>query len=449
MGGILFKHLFYLHFIKIKTKRSMKNFAITLFALLISGFAPAQWTSLNSTTLNTLHDVDFISPDYGAVAGNNGTVLLTTDGGTTWTDIAHHLVTGDVYSITIKNTDTLYVSTFDFAGQAGLIYKTENGGATWDTIATDNLLAHKTDLALPVTSRLYAIGSSLVSTINAGASWDTLSNSVAGTNILDKIKFADPQTGHVSGLISGFVTYSAYFFRTEDSGGHWYPCDVFSFPNADALTTMCFRGPDTAYIFTNHYNGFMPGNTNGFVKIYDFQQSIPFPGDTTFMFSNQIVNNAMPALMNDAIYLSNDSAFAFGNDGNVYVTTDGGTSWAVNYNAGYPLYSVTFIDGIGYAAGGNGTVIKFSTASTPVPAVEAGIGINIHPSLASDLLYIDAGNLNRVFFEIVNVKGEKVYSGVLHPMENTVNVSRFGEGNYYINFHVQNKSYTKNFTVSH
>ena len=37
--------------------------------------------SIEFGTTEKLHDVNFLNPDYGLVVGDNGTVLLTTDGG--------------------------------------------------------------------------------------------------------------------------------------------------------------------------------------------------------------------------------------------------------------------------------------------------------------------------------------------------------------------------------
>jgi len=427
----------------------MKHLFISLLAMLSGFYCSAQWTMVYGSAGIGLKDVDFISPDYGVVVGTNETILLTTNGGITWSDISNPPISGDVYSVTVKNTDTIYVSTYSYITQSGLIYKTENGGTTWNTIAADNAMAHKIDLALPVPSQLYAVGSSLVSTLNAGVSWDTLSSNVSGTAILDNLKFADPQTGHLSGIISGFTTYSAYFLRTEDSGANWYTGDVFSFPNADALTAMCFRNADTAYVFTNDYNGFVPSNTNGLIRICNFQLTSPAPGDTVFSFTSQIVNSAMPTLINDGIYLSADTGYAVGDNGIIYKTTDGGTTWSNDTTVGQLLTSIDFINGTGYVVGNSGTVFKYSVSSTGIPEANLEAGLDVHPFLANDVLIINPGDRDKIVFEIMSVKGDLIHKGVLHPDDNRIDVSGFAEGSYFVYVRIKTRSYAKKFAVSH
>jgi len=426
----------------------MRKYLSALLTILTPVLASAQWTSLNSTTAANLHDVDFISPLYGVAAGDGNTILLTTDGGAIWSDINNNQITGDIYSVTVRNTDTIYVSTFNATLQSGTIYKTENGGAAWVAVGTDNQLAHKIDLALPGPSPLYAAGSSLVSSVNPGTGWDTLSNNIAGTNILDILRFADPQVGHISGLVSGFTTYSAYFLRTEDAGANWYRGDVFSFPNNDPLTAMCFEGPDTAFVFTNDYNGFMPSNINGLIKIYGFQQSIPFPGDTAFTFTSQVINSAMPAYINDGIFLDSFLGYAMGNNGTVYKTIDGGVTWTIDYVAGSPLVSVDFSGNTGYAVGGNGAIIKYSLPAA-VSEIDLSMDIDVHPYLANEYLVVNTGRLSGIRYEITNVTGSRIESGVLYSDENIIRVSEYAEGVYFLTLYINGKVYAKKFAVSH
>ena len=87
-------------------KYSPVQFIVILF-MLSAGFidsahgTSSQWLVLNSGTTEKLRDVNFLDTEYGVVAGDNATVLLTRDGGQTWTSINSHSFSGNVYSALI------------------------------------------------------------------------------------------------------------------------------------------------------------------------------------------------------------------------------------------------------------------------------------------------------------------------------------------------------------
>jgi photosystem II stability/assembly factor-like uncharacterized protein len=80
---------------------------------------------LNSGTTNPLHSVRFINDTTGFVVSDSGTILKTTDGGSTWT--AHNVpVSMFLTSVYFIDADTGYA-----AGASGAILKTTNGGTNW------------------------------------------------------------------------------------------------------------------------------------------------------------------------------------------------------------------------------------------------------------------------------------------------------------------------------
>jgi hypothetical protein len=69
-----------------KSRLSGKTLLLTLFFfLLVTQLCFAQWFWQNPLPQgNTLNAVDFVSPSIGWAVGYYGTILRTTDGGTTW-----------------------------------------------------------------------------------------------------------------------------------------------------------------------------------------------------------------------------------------------------------------------------------------------------------------------------------------------------------------------------
>jgi photosystem II stability/assembly factor-like uncharacterized protein len=408
---------------------------LTTVCLLSSGILAAQWTPLNSTTIAQLNDVDFLTENYGVIVGEGGTILHTTDGGATWADINHHNISGDVFNVLVKGTDTVYISTYDWNTATGVVYRTYNLGLSWTPIATDATTNHRVDLEQNMTGgHIFASNSSLLRTDDLGSTWDTLRTNIAGMLSTDLIKFADSQTGQLSGNQSGFIGYSAQFFRTED-GSHWYPGNSANFLNSDALTTMAFTDDDTAYIFMNQYAGFAPSAINRLVRITNFNLTIPSPGDTTYTFVSSMVNTAMPDYMNDAYFMNSNKGFAFGNAGIIYVTNDAGTTWTIDHNTGCstcPILKSDFVNTTGYAVGSNGALIKYTQSTTGLSAISSDKLFNVFPNPATDKLTVNATNSDGQMIIVRDVKGRTLETRNVSSFPYEMNLGELPAGTYFL-----------------
>ncbi len=69
----------------------MKNLALTFIAITVvysALFSQAMnWTLLNTGTTKNIRDISFVNRDTGFIVGDNGLFKITTNGGTTWTDM--------------------------------------------------------------------------------------------------------------------------------------------------------------------------------------------------------------------------------------------------------------------------------------------------------------------------------------------------------------------------
>ncbi|MCH7972327.1 MAG: T9SS type A sorting domain-containing protein [Bacteroidetes bacterium] len=114
----------------------MKNFFYILIAISFVSITNAQWTSQTSGTTELLSGVSFTDANNGTVVGGSGTILRTTDGGTTWV------------IQTSGTTEALFAVSFTDAnngiavGVSGTILRTTDGGTTWviQTSGTTNTL---------------------------------------------------------------------------------------------------------------------------------------------------------------------------------------------------------------------------------------------------------------------------------------------------------------------
>lgn len=415
------------------------QFLYILFCASVGFASTPQWTVLNSGTTEKLHDVNFLNPDYGLVVGDNGTVLLTTDGGSSWFNINVHSFSGNVHSGLILHRDTIVVSTFDNNTFTGETYITFNGGANWTTIGNDPGSSHSTQLTTPDHSILYSVGSSLLKSSNLGTSWDTIFAYTGGINSLSQIQFVNSMAGMAGGLNSGFSTYSANMARTED-GSTWYSGDVFSFPNADAYTTLDFPDPDTGFMFTNHYNGFVPSNQNALWKLSGFNLVVNFPGDTSYHFTSQIVNSSTPGYGFAADFLNTQTGYGLFSGGQIFKTNDGGVNWVNSYSSTADTLSdiQMFEDNAGYAAGDDGTILKYSE-STAIPSIQASDLIILFPNPASEAIAVHcASSNNKSTYRILASDGKLCQSGHLQNINSIIDLEKLSSGMYSLEISNEN-----------
>jgi len=103
-----------------------KLFYILLFLFPVVAFPQWQWLNPLPTG-NNLLSVYFIDSTLGFASGENGTILKTTNGGSTWICESTG-ISENINSVFFLNAYDGYA-----AGDNGKIIKTTNGGTTWDT----------------------------------------------------------------------------------------------------------------------------------------------------------------------------------------------------------------------------------------------------------------------------------------------------------------------------
>lgn len=131
-----------------KKRRKMNRIRlITLLAFVLQVYScsddsvtprpPQQYCDWLSQGSESLYDASFTDANTGTVVGGGGTILRTTDGGTTWV----RQKSGTANRLTgVSFTDA---STGTVVGEEGTILRTTDGGATWmsQTSGTTHYLA--------------------------------------------------------------------------------------------------------------------------------------------------------------------------------------------------------------------------------------------------------------------------------------------------------------------
>jgi photosystem II stability/assembly factor-like uncharacterized protein/subtilisin-like proprotein convertase family protein len=189
------------------------------------------WDELSSGTGQWLRSVHFTDANRGYVVGYSGTILSTINGGTTW-DTLSSGTSNDLTSVVFTDPKTGYV-----VGSRGTILRTTNSGTTWDTLpsGTSNDLQSVvfTDAS---TGYVVGIGGTILKTINSGTTWDTLSSGTAQG--LYSVYFIDANTGY---SVGGNGT----ILKTSNGGTSW---TEQAFYNYHYLMSVYFIDANLGYV---------------------------------------------------------------------------------------------------------------------------------------------------------------------------------------------------------
>jgi photosystem II stability/assembly factor-like uncharacterized protein len=184
---------------------------------------PYGWMTQTSGTNNNLNAVYMINANTGVVVGHAGTILKTTNGGSTWTT-KNSGTFFDLYAVHFPSSNTGFAS-----GDGGTVLRTTNAGESWGTINTGITASvlnsiHFVSSNTGVISGWYGI---IIRTTNGGSSWSQISS---GTTInLMGVGFKDANTGLIVGL-------SGLTIRTTNGGSSW---SNISSGTSDDLFAVC------------------------------------------------------------------------------------------------------------------------------------------------------------------------------------------------------------------
>jgi photosystem II stability/assembly factor-like uncharacterized protein len=269
---------------------------LSAYCLLPSAFA-SSWTRQPSGTMAWLRSVYFLDQNRGWVAGSSGTLLQTTDGGTTWKKLL---------PLTKDTLDDVYFA---------------NDNVGW-LIAERDMLKLKTNDE----PRSY-----LLKTEDGGFSWRRIFLHSKDTNVrLVRLVFADNQRGWVFGE-TGVV------FATRDGGAHWMR-------QASPTKHLLLGGA-----FAPDGRGLLVGAAATILQTND--------GGANWQIG--LVNDDNNARLTAVSFAGNSFGWAVGKAGQIFATRDAGRTWfRQKSNTELDLLDVKFINASeGWAVGADGLVL--------------------------------------------------------------------------------------------
>ena len=193
---------------------------------------------VSSPTTNDLYQVHFFDPETGYIAGANGTILRSTDGGISW-NMTTFMPDQTWNSVNFASQLTGYIASF-----GGKIAKTTDGGLSWNVIYSDETRSFsKLKFISLTTGFAISFQGLILRTTDGGASWNQVSSGTSA--ILRDIVFVNG----VKGFICGDYDYALganVFLTTTDSGASW--SNSFVTTNLDNFYSIAFINENTGYV---------------------------------------------------------------------------------------------------------------------------------------------------------------------------------------------------------
>ncbi|MEP6708453.1 MAG: YCF48-related protein [Pyrinomonadaceae bacterium] len=309
--------------------------------------ASAAWSRQQSGTMAWLHAVYFLNQNTGWVAGSNGTLLFTNDGGGSWHKMRRPTEDAlrDVYFSDEQNgwlvcdREVFELKTND-EPQTYLL-RTTDGGATWRRIDLSDAHTRVVRAVFRGQGRGWTFGEAgaLYATNDGGASW--VRQTLPTKHLLLGGAFMDDSHGWLVGA-------GATILQTSDGGETW--------------RSGLVRGEQhlrfTAASFVESRLGWAVG-AEGQVFATTDGGRIWFPQAS-----------GVSADLLDVKFVNAAEGWATGAEGTLLRTTDGGAHWASERSGtALPLERICFTDrGHGWAVGFGGTIISYSSGSSFPPA---------------------------------------------------------------------------------
>ncbi|MEI7983924.1 MAG: YCF48-related protein, partial [Bacteroidota bacterium] len=289
------------------------------------------WVSLPCGFPYDLGSVFFTGENNGSATGPLGSILHTSDGGTSWNPSTFSTLK-DLWDCSFTNLQTGFA-----CGSEGTILKTRDGGERWSVMTSGT--SQTLNAICMVTDRVgYSAGEGgvVLKTDDAGETWNTLQAPAAVS--WHDILFLDADKGFLVGV-------TPLIYHTTDGGHTWNSCNTGTTAAINAIG--CYG-----------LSGYACGTNATLLQTKD--------GGVTWQ--QVVVPELCEANLNKISCINENVCYVIGNQyiDNAYTmflafTRDGGNTWQTKTFAFYPskvFTSLFFTDGMTGYAGGTGFIWK-------------------------------------------------------------------------------------------
>lgn len=273
-----------------------------------------------------------VNSTTGWVAGDNGTILNTVNGGENWTA----QTTGVTFNITGISFIDANNGWACMAGSGKPLLKTNNGGATWSSLSITGSF-NFAELTFADANNGYAVSSEsqIIKSTDGGATWST---STAAN--VKKIKV-------LGNSVWGYNKYNQTIYRTSNGGTTWNSQQIDASQSILYVKDLCFINANTGWAFCEggSYDRRIYKTTNG--------------GSSWTLQHASLISYGPEA----GFFVDANNGWLFGV--NSARTTDGGVTWVPDSRVpifGSAITGAQFTDvNNGWIIGYQGKIAKYST----------------------------------------------------------------------------------------
>lgn len=370
-----------------------KSFFLTLAAVFLILAAVRTY----SQTLVNQNDIKFETPSIATLVGQDGLIMRTEDGGTTWNvkdpGVTNVLNAMDI--VTYEDNTGSSVTLMIAVGENGVIAKSYDNGESW-TVKTNVSIENLNDVAIYSPELIYICGNNgtLLRSIDNGNNFETIT--VPVTANLNSISFSGPQTSVTR--INVMVVGDEGTILTSPNAYDW---SVVTSGTTEDLYAVSYSGINS--VCTGANGTILLSNDDG----ANWVSSVS--GVTTNIY--------------DVKYLNMLTAVASSENGTLLRTEDGCATWAViSSPVEADLFAVNFAnENVGISIGSEGTEIysldgglTWSTGITSsfLPGdkkIDAKLSQNYpNPFNPSTMINYSIGDNSTVSIKIYDMTGREV-----------------------------------------
>lgn len=321
---------------------------LALILCITNSFAQrtSEWEKIPSPTTDVLRKIFFVDTNNGWATGLEGTIIHTSNGGSSWV-LQNSTVTTPIVDVFFINNNNGWALTYPQTPPFGTtILKTTNGGLDWfkDSTFFENEIVYTIYFSDDLIGFLG--GNGIKKTTNGGLTWVNahIDSGMVSTLPINRFSFYSSTFGYACG---GRLDVAGVIWRTTDGGNNWSsiglsPDQVFDVFVFDSLNAIALSGDPEGFYGI------------GLIKTTDAGISWDFTELPFFGLSFEI------DFLDDQEGWS-ASGYKFLHTG------DGGNTWFEESTPDSAIvYDLQFVDKYtGFACGEDGALLKFTSFKKP------------------------------------------------------------------------------------
>lgn len=316
---------------------SVKKFTVAFLCLIFFQTASfGGWTAQKSGTFAWLRDVYFFDENKGFIAGSNGTLLATGDGGKTWKK--QSISTSDSIEqilFTSETTGWLLCQRNQFnrgENASSYLMKTTDGGASWRQVGFG------ADNGRGRVARIFSGGDSLMAVGESGALLVLQNNGETWKKIVSPTRFLLLDGAFADDFRAAIVGAGGNLFFSEDAGASWNKASI----SGDAKARL------NRVFFVNKNSGWTVGAAGAIYQTVNGGKSW------------RAQTSGVTFDLTDVNFLNTAEGWAAGDGGVILHTTTGGNVWTpVSSGTNHKIERIFFVGAKGFAVGFGGTILSF------------------------------------------------------------------------------------------